>query len=239
MLKNIRIVLVNTSHPGNIGAAARAMKTMGLITLYLVSPQLFPHDKANEMASGAADRLDEAIVVTSLDEAIHDCQLVIGTSARSRAIPWPMLTPRECGQKTIIEAQHGAVAIVFGREQSGLTNDELHRCHYHVQIPTDSLYHSLNVAAAVQILAYEIRVASLDERPEDAQWDYQFVTAEELARFYEQLENVLIDLDFLKPEAPRQLMTRLRRLFNRARLDVMEMNILRGILRAVEKLSDS
>ncbi|SRR5579883_155591 len=232
-LNNIRIVLVNTSHPGNIGSAARAMKTMGLTRLYLVGPHEFPSHKADEMASGAVDILKNAVVTETLDEAIADCGLVIGTSARSRTIPWPMLTPRECGEKSAQESNVHQVAVIFGREQSGLTNEELHRCHFHIQIPSNPEYSSLNLAAAVQVIAYELRVAS--EMPSAFEWDYRFANEKEMEGFYLHLEKVLVALDFLKPEAPRQLMTRLRRLFNRARLDEMEMNILRGILGAVEK----
>jgi len=234
MLKNIRVVLVNTSHPGNIGAAARAMKTMGLATLYLVSPQLFPHSKATEMATGASDILDKAIIVSDLAEAIADCSLVVGASARSRTIPWPMLSPRQFAEKAILEAATSKVAIIFGREQSGLTNDELHRCHFHLQISCDPGYTSLNVAAAVQVIAYELRIASLVEDVK-GEWDYPFATAQEMQGFYEHLERVLIAIDFLNPKVPRQLMARLQRLFNRARPDVMEINILRGILGAIDK----
>ncbi len=235
MLKNIRIVLVNTSHPGNIGSAARAMKTMGLDTLYLVSPQLFPHPKAIEMATGAADILERAVIVDDLTDAIADCGLVVGTSARSRTIPWPMLLPRQFAEKAIVEATTSKVAIIFGREQSGLTNDELHHCHFHLQIPCDPGYTSLNIAAAVQVIAYELRIASLAENLKE-EWDYQFATAAEMQGFYEHLERVLVAIDFLNPQVPRQLMTRLQRLFNRARPDVMEVNILRGILGAIDKM---
>ena len=233
MLTNIRIVLVNTSHPGNIGAAARAMKTMGLSKLYLVEPQLFPHVKADEMASGALDVLGQAVIVKNLDEAIYDCELVVGTSARSRNIPWPMLSPRQFAEKAIQEKTN--VAVIFGREQSGLTNEELHRCHYHIQVPSNPDYSSLNIAAAVQVIAYELRVASLQNTSEELTWDVPFANMEQMQALYEHLERVLIKIDFLNPEVPRQLMPRLQRLFNRARLDVMEMNILRGILGAVEK----
>ncbi len=234
MLKNIRVVLVNTSHPGNIGSAARAMKTMGLETLYLVSPQLFPHPKAIEMATGAADLLEKAIIVPELSDAIADCGLVVGTSARSRTIPWPMLSPRQFAEKAISEAASSQVAIVFGREQSGLTNEELHHCHFHLQIPCNPDYSSLNIAAAVQVITYELQVASLDESPKK-EWDYPYADASAMQGFYEHLERVLVEVDFLNPEVPRQLMTRLQRLFNRARPDVMEINILRGILGAIDK----
>lgn len=234
MLTNIRIVLINTSHPGNIGAAARAMKTMGLSNLYLVSPILFPHQKAEEMASGAVDILEKAVVVETLDEAIADCSLVVGTSARSRAIPWPLLNPKELAEKAMQEAAHAPVAIIFGREQSGLTNEELHKCHFHVHIPSNAEYSSLNLAAAVQVITYELRFASLQEI-EAEEWDYQWARSDELESFYEHLQSVLVEIEFLNPKAPRQLMTRLRRLFNRSRLDQMEINILRGILGTVEK----
>lgn len=234
MLTNIRIVLINTSHPGNIGSAARAMKTMGLSELYLVAPKQFPHPKAVEMASGAFDVLEQAVVVETLDQAIAECGLVVGTSARSRTIPWPMLSPRDFAEKARLEISHHKVAVLFGREQSGLTNEELQRCHFHLHIPSNPEYSSLNLAAAVQLISYELRVAfSLDTLSET--WDYQFASAQELEFFYAHLEKVLIDIDFLNPEVPRQLMPRLRRLFNRVRLDELEMKMLRGILGAVEK----
>jgi tRNA (cytidine32/uridine32-2'-O)-methyltransferase len=234
MLKNIRIILVNTSHPGNIGSVARAMKTMGLKELYLVAPLQYPHNKAIEMASNAVDVLEGAAVVENLDQAISGCGLVVGASARSRTIPWPMLSPRELGEKALQESQHHKVAILFGQEQSGLTNEELHRCNFHVHIPSNPEYSSLNLAAAVQVIAYELRVAALQASQEPQAWDYDYATAEAMQSFYEHLEKVLIDIQFLNPKAPRQLMTRLRRLFNRARPDVMELNILRGILGAIK-----
>lgn len=234
MLDKIRIVLIGTSHPGNIGSAARAMKTMGLSDLYLVDPLKFPHPKADELAAGAVDLVANAKVVKTLDEAIADCGLVVGTSARDRAIPWPMLSPREFAAKALQEAQQNKVAVLFGREQSGLTNEELHRCHYHIQIPSNPEYGVLNVASAVQVIAYELQVASLTEKTKE-NWDYKFATQTEIEGMFAHLEKVLIDLDFLKPTAPRQLMTRLRRLYNRARLDEMEVNILRGILTAIER----
>ncbi len=234
MLANTRIVLINTSHPGNIGSVARAMKTMGLSELYLVAPEQFPHQKALEMASNAGDIVNQAIVVNDLDTAIGDCKLIIGTSSRSRTIPWPMLSPRELGEKAAQESAKGEIAILFGREDSGLTNEELHRCHFHVHIPSNPEYCSLNIAAAVQVIAYELRVAFLQESV-PTEWDYDFANATAMTGFYEHLERVLIHIDFLNPKTPRQLMARLRRLFNRARPDVMEMNILRGILGAVEK----
>lgn len=234
MLNKIKIVLINTSHPGNIGSAARAMKTMGLSKLYLVDPMHFPHPKAVEMASGAVDVLEQAVVVKTLDEAIADCGLIVGTSARSRTIPWPMLSPRELALKAIHESESHKTAVLFGREQAGLTNEELHKCHFHIHIPSNPQYSSLNLASAVQVIAYELRVAAgLDLVKEE--WDYRAATAEEMEYFYEHLEKVLIQLKFLKPDVPRQLMTRLHRLFNRARPDELEIKMLRGILSAVEK----
>lgn len=233
ILSNIRIVLVNTSHPGNIGAAARAMKTMGLSKLCLVAPKLFPHVKADEMASGALDILGQANVFDTIEEAIADCSLVVGSSARSRAIPWPMLSPRAFAEKAANESNTDNIAIVFGREQSGLTNEELQLCHFHIQIPSNPDYSSLNIAAAVQVIAYELRVASTIDKQASV-WEDDYVCAKDMQGFYKHLEQVLIQIDFLNPKVPRQLMPRLQRLFNRIRLERMELNILRGILRAIE-----
>jgi tRNA (cytidine32/uridine32-2'-O)-methyltransferase len=158
---NIRIVLVNTSHPGNIGGAARAMKNMGLERLYLVEPKEYPSDKAVWRSAGAVDVLENAVVVETLDEAIKGCGLVVGTSARERRIPWPLLNPRECGESVWTESEQHEVAVVFGREDRGLTNEELHKCNYHVHIPANPDYSSLNLATAVQVICYEIRMAFL------------------------------------------------------------------------------
>jgi len=236
MLERVRIVLVNTSHPGNIGSAARAMKTMGLSKLYLVEPQKFPHPKAQEMAASALDVLENAVIVNHLDQAIGDCDLIIGASARTRKIPWPLLTPREMSEKLKNQSNQSQIAILFGCEQSGLTNDELQRCHWHMQIPANPDYPSLNLAAAVQVVAYELRVASLSCISNMEEWDYRLANASEMEKFYLHLEEVLVKIDFLKLNAPRQLMTRLRRLFSRARPDVMEINILRGLLTAIEDI---
>lgn len=234
MLDRIRIVLANTSHPGNIGSAARAMKTMGLRELYLVAPAQFPSHKADEMSSGAHDILQQAVVVETLEEAIADCTLVIGASARLRTIPWPFLTPRVMAEKVKLEAPNSHTAIVFGNEQSGLSNDDLWRCNLHMQIPANPDYSSLNLAAAVQVTAYELRMASL-EGSTGEEWDYRMSTADEMERLFKHMEEVLVAIDFLKLEAPRRLMTRLRRFFFRARPDVMEMNIFRGMLTAVKE----
>jgi len=233
-LSKIRIVLVNTSHPGNIGGAARAIKNMGMSKLYLVAPREWPSDKAVWRASNAADVLENAVVVDTLDEAIGDCGLVIGTSARERRIPWPLVTPRECGERAIAESCQHEIAIVFGREDRGLTNEELHKCNYHVHIPSNPEYSSLNLATAVQVLCYEMRMAHLiaaEGKPiEFNDWDQPPANSEALERYYVHLQETLEKLGFLEPGNPRQTMTRLRRLYNRVRLDEMELSILRGIL---------
>ncbi len=232
MKTNIRIVLINTSHPGNIGAVARAMKVMELSSLYLVEPKLFPSAEATARASGADDVLASAVVCESLPEALAGCRLVIGTSARSRNIAWPLLTPRECAEKLTAESTHGDVALVFGREHSGMTNEELECCHELVNIPSNPEYSSLNLAAAVQILAYELKLAEGVTKPEAEV--RALATADEMESFYIHLETTLTELQFLDANHPRKLMRRLRRLFNRAEPDKTEMNILRGILSAAQ-----
>ena len=238
-LDNIRIVLVNTSHPGNIGGVARAMKNMGLKQLYLVDPKDFPAEQAEWRAANARDLLDSAKVVNNVGEAIGDCSLVIGTSARGRRIPWPLLTPRECGDLAIIESAQHPIAILFGREDRGLTNEELHFCHYHLHIPTNPDYSALNLAAAVQVISYEIRVSCLS-RQQNGQllhfddWDMPPADSQALESYYQHLEETLQKLNFIQPDNPRQTMTRLRRLFNRTRLDEMELAILRGTLTAIQ-----
>ncbi len=232
----IRIVLVNTTHPGNIGGAARAMKNMGLGRLYLVAPKDYPADKAVWRAAGAVDVLDNAVVVETLDEAIGDCSLVIGTSARERRIPWPLLNPRECGERVWREAGQHQVAVLFGREDRGLTNEELHKCHYHVHIPANPDYSSLNLATAVQVICYEIRMACLAAEEGGLQsfdeWDMPPADNQALETYYQHLQETLEELGFLEPGNPRQTMTRLRRLYGRVRLDEMELSILRGVLTA-------
>ena len=234
MLENIHVVLSHTSHPGNIGAAARAMKTMMCSRLSLVNPQFFPHADATARASGADDVLASARVFEKIDSAIADCQLVIGASARIRSIPCPVVTPSECAQLAWQASQSGQVAILFGCEQSGLSNTEIDRCHQLVHIPGNPDYSSLNLAAAVQIICYEIYVASLGAGLPGAQQAHAAVTAGEMERLYEHLEQTLVELDFLDPDNPRQLMRRLRRLFNRAEPDENEVNILRGMLSAAQ-----
>ena len=237
-LDNIRIVLVNTNHPGNIGGVARAMKNMGLSRLYLVEPQQFPDEQAVWRAASAGDLLDTAVVTDTLDEAIADCQFVVGTSARGRRIPWPLLDPRQCAERVAEVSGREQVAILFGREDRGLTNDELKVCNLHLNIPTSADYSSLNLAMAVQVVCYELRMLfDADRLPqrEDEQWDTPFTTRENMERFYAHLEETLVDIEFLNPAAPRQLMARLRRLYSRVRLDEMELNILRGILTETQK----
>ena len=240
VLQNIRVVLVNTAHPGNIGASARAMKNMGLNQIILVQPKDFPSGVAVGRAASATDILESAVVVDSLQEAVADCGLVICASARSRKIPWPMLDPQQTAQKVVEEMDYTKIALVFGREDSGLSNEELQLGHFHVQISAEEKYSSLNLAAAVLVICYEIRkVASKKNTHTQGQdtelWDQEFATGDQVEHFYQHLEQVMIDIKFHDPNNPRQLMQRMRRLFGRIRLDVMELNILRGILTNIEQ----
>ncbi|SQI36646.1 tRNA (cytidine/uridine-2'-O-)-methyltransferase TrmJ [Leminorella richardii] len=236
-LANIRIVLVETSHTGNMGSAARAMKTMGLTNLYLVNPLVLPDSQAIALAAGASEIIGNANIVNSLDDALEGCRLVVGTSARSRTLPWPMLSARECGLKMMQESVDSPVALVFGRERVGLTNEELQKCHYHVSVPTNPDYSSLNLAMAVQIMTYEIRMAWLAAQegglPEPVH-DVAYPPADDLERFYQHLETVLLDIGFIRAAHPGQVMNKLRRFVNRARPESQELNILRGILSAIE-----
>jgi tRNA (cytidine32/uridine32-2'-O)-methyltransferase len=239
MLENVRIVLVDTTHPGNIGAAARAMKTMGLKQLTLVTPHKFPHADATAMASGADDVLASAIVVDTLEQAIADCHLVIATSARCRTLPWPMLLPREAAEKMVAESQTAPVACVFGREKYGLLNSQLQACQFHVQIPSDASYGVLNIAAAVQVLCYELRLAALAPMlPEAEELDGRYPTQAALELFFQHLERALIRVNFLDRDNPRKVLPRLRRLFQRVRLESIELGILRGFLAMVEQRCD-
>ncbi|KTD25969.1 MULTISPECIES: RNA methyltransferase [Legionella] len=232
---SIRIVLVATSHPGNIGSAARAMKTMGLRKLYLVSPKSFPDQKAHEMAAGADDVLQEAVVTTSLDDALQGCQLVFATSARPRGIALPGLTPASCAELIAQKPDNTKVAIVFGREHAGLTNEELLRSHYHVNIPSNPEYSSLNLSQAVQIIAYELRMKLLAPLAEVELHPGRPATAEEIEGFYAHLTEVMTAIEFLKPTNPtKRLQQRIRRLFNRSQLEHTEVSILRGILSQVQ-----
>lgn len=238
LFPGVKIILVETTHPGNIGAAARAMKNMGLTELVLVNPYAFPDEKAVYRSASAADVVEAATVVGTVEEAIADCHLVIGTSARDRRIPWPMLNPGECGAKvSATQAEGGKVGLLFGRESRGLTNDELQKCQYHVNIPTGEAYSSLNLAMAVQVICYEILQARLAMSEHDnTGWDQPPATSEELEHFFGHLEQTLVQVGFHDPENPRQLLTRLRRLFARVHPDKMEVSILRGFLSAINKL---
>jgi len=244
-MSKISIVLINTSHPGNIGAAARAMKNMCLEHLVLVDPQQYPHAQATARASGADDVLAHAQVFHQLDEALAEADLVIGASARLRRLTWPQLNPRECAEKIIAEPSGSRTAILFGREHSGLTNDELERCHYLMHIPSNPDYSSLNIAAAVQILAYEVyNVRNEQQTNSEGSNDVatsldgeSYATADAMERFYEHLYETLTQIGFLQSNHPRKMMRRLRRLFNRARMDRVEMNIMRGILTTLQRYS--
>jgi tRNA (cytidine32/uridine32-2'-O)-methyltransferase len=234
---NIRIVLVRPTHPGNVGATARAMKNMAMRSLYLVEPERFPSPEATDRAAGADDVLESAVICASLDEALRDCHLVIGTSARPRRIEWPTLDPGAGAGRLVEGAQQGPVALLFGQERTGLLNSELDRCHFVVTIPADQAYSSLNLASAVQILAYEIYRAVLAGRPGEVveSREGRLASSEDMQRFYQHLEEVLQQIGFLDPDNPRYLMRRLMRLFNRADMDDNEMNILRGILTAIQQ----
>jgi tRNA (cytidine32/uridine32-2'-O)-methyltransferase len=236
MLNNVKIVLVGTSHPGNIGSAARAMKVMGLSQLVLVDPQCEINGQAIALAAGAADIAQDALIVSSLQEAVEECSLVVGSSARSRTLDWPMLEPRECGCKLAKEAEVAPVALVFGRERTGLTNEELQTCHYHVCIPANPEYSSLNLAMAVQTLAYEVRVAHLDRlKNTHSEREEAYPRHKELEMFYQHLEKVITETQFISADKPNLVMNKMRRLFNRARPEIQEINTLRGILTSIEK----
>ena len=234
MLSHIKIVLVETTHPGNIGAVARAMKNMSLAHLCLVSPKTFPCAEATSRAAGSDDILANAQVCSTLQEAIADCQLVIGSSARCRTISWPELSPRECAEKVVANEPRQKVAILFGRENSGLKNHEMDLCHYLLRIPCNSQYSSLNIAAAVQVVCYELFVATGSQPPplvgdKDAS---PLASAAQMESFYQHLYQALCDIGFIsQPEKSKSIMRRLRRIYNRIQLDTKELDILRGILR--------
>jgi len=267
MLDKVRTILVQSSHPGNIGSSARAIKNMGLSQLCLVAPVDFPSLEATVRAAHASDILNEASVVDTVTEALTGCGLVLGASARIRSVPWPNLTPRAAAQKIVrhlqVSANSEAVAILFGREKHGLSNEELGLCHYQIVIPANPVYASLNVAQSVQIISYEIynaflevglspenlalreEIYTVDIKNGDAsgeQGALQAVLTEEflasadkIALFFEHLEKTLVAINFLDPKQPRQLMTRLKRLLAKANLTEVELNILFGILTAYKK----
>lgn len=234
VLSNFKIVLVETSHPGNIGAVARAMKNMTLTDLCLVSPKKFPSADATARASGANDILSSLVICDSLQEAIAGCQIVLGASARDRTISWPELTARACAEKYVSKAKSKAkVALVFGRENSGLKNHELDLCHYLLRIPCNSTFSSLNLAAAVQVVSYELFLASeqcTENSPENKD-DESLVNMKQMELFYQHLHQTLDDIGFLHVDKSQSIMRRLRRIYNRIALDNKELDILRGILR--------
>ncbi|MEI7995254.1 MAG: RNA methyltransferase [Methylococcaceae bacterium] len=233
MLSHIKIVLVETTHPGNIGAVARAMKNMAMANLWLVSPKIFPSADATSRASGADDVLAKATVCQSLQEAIADCKIVIGASARCRTISWPEMTPRECAEHLVPNGSDNKIAIIFGRENSGLKNHELDLCHFLLRIPCNSEYSSLNIAAAVQVVCYELFVrADLHESVVIGdRGKIPKATTMQMESFYMHLYQALTDIGFMHPDKSKSIMRRLRRIYNRVQLDTKELDILRGILR--------
>jgi tRNA (cytidine32/uridine32-2'-O)-methyltransferase len=233
--EKIRIVMVETTHPGNIGAAARAMKTMGQDHLFLVNPKVFPSAEVTARAAGADDLLANARVCSTFTEAVKDCVLVIATTARDRRISWPVCDPDEGVKQLAAAAQTGDVALVFGRESSGLNNEELELCNLVMRIPTNPDFNSLNVAAAIQIICYEIMRFCKTGTASEPDNGPALATSGQMGKFYDHLEVCSINIGFIDPEKPRYSMRRMKRLFNRARLDQDEVNMLRGFLVACEE----
>ena len=253
-LSHVRIVMVNTTLPANIGSALRAMKTMGLSKLVLVAPKTYPHPDIDALAAGATDLIEQIEIVSTLEDAIQDCHLVFGASARSRTIPWPLLDARPAAEKSLqaVLNDQQEVAIVFGREDRGLTNEELALANYHVTIPVNTDYGVLNVAQAIQVICYELRMATLAlveqkenteatmpvTETESMQWDEPLVTHEQMQQFYPHIEKMLAEIEFMDPKNPRLLPLRLRRLFGRIQLDRMEYHLLRGIFTRVQAMNN-
>lgn len=235
LLNSIKVVLVGTTHPGNIGATARAMKNMGIVSMALVEPKEFPSDIATYRSKAAKDVLENAEVFDTLKMAISDCELVIGTSARERKVPWPILNPKDASQEVSRGSLNNKVAVVFGREDRGLTNEELGLCNLHVHIPTDPEYSSLNLSQAVQIMVYEIRSAILENEGNDGNWDVEFADNDQTERLISHMDELMQEVDFYEIDNPRKLLLRVRRFFKRSRLDVMEVNIFRGLFAAIQK----
>ena len=231
-LKNIRVVLCETAHPGNVGAAARALKTMGLAQLCLVAPERFPDPQAEWLASGATDVLRRARVCAGLDEALAGAAFTVACTARPREIAVPMVSAREAAARLVEVARSQPAALVFGNETFGLTAAEVNRCQLLATIPANPDYSSLNVAAAVQVFAYELRVAALGTAVAEGKPRAR-ANHEEIERFYEQLERAMVENGFLNPEHPKKLLPRMRRLFGRAQLEKEEVNILRGVIKAL------
>tara|TARA_Y100000746_G_C15368373_1_gene393055 strand:+ start:227 stop:961 length:735 start_codon:yes stop_codon:yes gene_type:complete len=235
---SIKIVLVGTTHPGNIGAAARAIKTMGFRNLNLVRPKEFPSDEAIYRSKAAKDILERASTYETLLESVKECEMVIGTSARNRKVPWPVLNPKEASKEINLAVKDNSkVAIVFGREDRGLTNEELGLCNLHLHIPTNEDYTSLNLAQAVQIVTYEIRMSFLESEnlKNDQEWDVQLASAEQTEKLIEHMDELMKDVEFYDTENPRKLLMRVRRFFKRSGIDVMETNIFRGLFSTIQK----
>lgn len=242
MLSQIKIVMVQTTLPANIGSALRAMKTMGLSQLVLVAPKHFPHPDIDALSAGASDLIAQIQVVETLADAIADCQTVFATSARQRHLPWTLLDARQASHFAISAVQHQQnVAIVFGREDRGLTNEELALATHHLTIPVNEEYGVLNVAQAIQVVCYELRMAilqpSVQAIPQVEYWDEPLVNQQQMQQFYTHFEQVLHDLDLFDPQNPRLLPLRLRRLFGRIQLDTVEYHLLRAMLARVHALS--
>ncbi len=241
MLDKINIVLSHTTHPGNIGATARAMKVMGVSKLKLVNPKSFPCAEATERASHADDVLANAQVCQSIEEALSDSPLVVGTSARTRSLPSKLITPRELAEMVNKDRSRVPVSILFGTENSGLTNEELHRCHYHVYIPTNPDYSSLNLASAVQIICYEMRLALSESSllpTVEASKNDSVINRQQLSGLLTHLEQSMQKTGYLVPEFRKQLTSRVNRLFNKAEVTISELNLLRGFLSSVDKCCD-
>ena len=235
LLNSVKIVLVGTTHPGNIGAAARAMKNMGFRNLSLVKPKEFPSDVATYRSKAAKDILENALIFNNLEEAVVDCELVIGTSARDRKVPWPILSPKESAEEVSNSLKIHKIAIVFGREDRGLTNEELGLCNYHVHIPTDPEYSSLNLSQAVQILVYEIRMAVLSDDENQDYWDVELANNNQTEMLIQHMDELMQEVEFYDVDNPRKLLLRVRRFFKRSRIDVMETNIFRGLFATIQK----
>lgn len=232
-LKNIRIVLCAPVHPGNIGAAARAMKTMGIAQLHLVAPRRFPDPEAEWRASRATDVLARAKIFSTLDEALAGVAVAIACTARPREIAVPLANAREAAAELVSVARTQPAACVFGNETYGLTAAEVERCQLLATIPANPRYSSLNLAAAVQVFAYEMRLAAIDALPQPIK-PRPLAGFEELEALYSHLEQAMVETGFFNPRHPKKLMPRLRRLFGRSRLEREEVNILRGVLKALQ-----
>lgn len=230
LFQNIRVVLCQTSHPGNIGSTARAMKTMGLHRLTLVRPKHFPHAEADSLAVNAVDVLHHAMVTDSLEAALADCQFVIGVSGKERSLSQQVMTVREAAAELAVTATHSQVALVFGTEMSGLSNAEADLCHVLATIPANPEYSSLNLAQAVQVMSYEVRMALTTGQLHYAEKPSELATQDDLERMYAHMREVLEQIGYINPRAPKKLFERLRRLYGRARLEKEEVNLLRGIL---------